>query len=102
MNQSIKQQLLLMGFEDWLIEEAMSNNKGQGVVRVIFLFNFKETVLNWITQHSTLSPVKGSSSNSDVSEASVKQLTAMGFDADLAKSALKNSVPNISPQLKIF
>lgn len=33
MVKSHKQQLLLMGFEDWIIDQALEQNKGQGLVR---------------------------------------------------------------------
>jgi len=80
-NTANKQQLLLMGFEEWIIDEALKETSEL------------EAAINWITQHMEESGKGGggsSSPSSDIEE-KVQQIIALGFTEDLARDALENN-----------
>jgi len=75
---AVKTQLLSMGFEEWVVEQAVQQTTGL------------EPALSWITQQLGGSSKTGQSGDTgDVDETALSQLLSMGFDQDLAKQALK-------------
>jgi uncharacterized UBP type Zn finger protein len=70
-----KLQLLSMGFEEWLVDEALTKNKGL------------EPALNWITMQLD-GASKPTGEQAEVDSESLAALTGMGFDEEMARQSL--------------
>jgi len=77
----MKENLLSMGFEDWIIDEALNECKSL------------EDAINWITRQSSSSSSSSQTNSStvQVDESSLTQLVSMGFDSDMAREALSKN-----------
>jgi len=87
---SMKKELENMGFEGWLIDQALAETGG----------NSLEQAVHWLTSQSAPSSGSNTGGNDGGSDASVnaddlQMLVSMGFDTDAAREALTHSGGNV-------
>jgi len=84
---SKKEELLAMGFEDWLIDQALQESSTGSL----------EDAINWITQQLDSQSISisqgshGTQGNGGGDEEQLSELVAMGFDIEMARDALKKT-----------
>jgi hypothetical protein len=83
-NKQVRNQLLAMGFDEWLVDQALKEETDL------------EPALNWIMRHSTEGGKKKKTDVSDEAlQGNVEQIIALGFSEDLARDALLNTGNNL-------